>query len=216
TAAAALTGGVAALDEFRLRVGRAVRPMLATPAETLEDALTELGECSIEHKMDGARIQVHRDGAAVWVFTRTLNEITARVPELVRVVRALPCESIVLDGETLALTDDGRPRPFGETMSRFSTRLLAAASAEESASARSPSEAQLPPYSFDCLHRDGVDLLDEPLARRLAAIEQVAAPYRMPGVVTADPAAATAVLDGAIAAGHEGVMVKSLGSTYTA
>jgi DNA ligase 1 len=254
TAAAALTGGVAALDEFRLRVGRAVRPMLATPAETLDDALAELGECSVEHKMDGARIQVHRDGDAVWVFTRTLNEITARVPELVRVVRALPCESIVLDGETLALTDDGKPRPFGETMSRFGTRLLATsagestppashgasrkentsatshgapaeentsttshgAPVEESTPARSPREELLHPYFFDCLHLDGVDLLDEPLARRLAAIDQVAAKYRMPGVVTADPAAATAVLDDAIAAGHEGVVVKSLVSAYIA
>jgi DNA ligase-1 len=267
TAAAALTGGVAALDEFRLRVGRAIRPMLATPAETLDDALAELGECSVEHKMDGARIQVHRDGDAVWVFTRTLNEITARVPELVRVVRALPCESIVLDGETLALTGDGKPRPFGETMSRFSTQSLAVSAGEsasavsgvasvgesvsalsggvsagesastlsggvsagesastlsggvsagESASARSPREELLHPYFFDCLHLDGVDLLDEPLERRLAAIDQVAARYRMPGIVTADPAAATAVLDGAIAAGHEGVVVKSLSSTYTA
>jgi DNA ligase-1 len=253
TATAAFTGGVAALDEFRLRVGRAVRPMLATPAETLDGALAELGECSVEHKMDGARIQVHRDGDAVWVFTRTLNEITARVPELVRVVRALPCESIVLDGETLALTDDGKPRPFGETMSRFGTRLLASAGKNTQAasqgastgetisaaphgastgkhisaaphgastgkhiSARSPRDELLHPYFFDCLHLDGVDLLDEPLVQRLAAIDQVAAQYRMPGIVTADPAAATALLDGAIAAGHEGVVVKSLVSTYIA
>ena len=202
TAAAALTGGTAALDAFRLRVGRAVRPMLATPAETLDGALAELGECSVEHKMDGARIQVHRDGDAVRVFTRTLNEITARVPELVEVVRALPCTSVVLDGETLALTDDGRPRPFGETMSRFGSQ--------------SPRAQLLHPYFFDCLHLDGDDLLDEPLARRLDAVDRVAARYRMPGVVTADPAAAGAVLDQAIAAGHEGVVVKSLSSAYAA
>jgi DNA ligase-1 len=202
TAAAALTGGVEALDAFRLRVGRAVRPMLATPADTLDEVLAELGECSVEHKMDGARIQVHRDGDAVWVFTRTLNEITARVPELVEVVRALPCQSVVLDGETLALTDDGKPRPFGETMSRFGSQ--------------SPRAELLHPYFFDCLHLDGVDLLDEPLAGRLAAIDRVAARYRMPGVVTADPAAAGAVLDQAIASGHEGVVAKALSSAYAA
>ena len=202
TAAAALTGGTAALEEFRLRLGRAVRPMLATPAETLEGALAELGESSVEHKMDGARIQVHRYGDDVRVFTRTLNDITARVPELVEVVQALPCESVVLDGETLALTDDGKPRPFGQTMSRFGTQ--------------SPTEELLHPYFFDCLHLDGVDLLDEPLASRLAAIDKVAARYRMPGTVTADPRAAEAVLGEAFAAGHEGVVVKALGSTYAA
>jgi DNA ligase-1 len=202
TAAAALTGGVTELEAFRLRVGRAVRPMLATPAETLDGALAELGECSVEHKMDGARIQVHREGDAVRVFTRTLNEITARVPELVKVVLGLPCESVVLDGETLALTQDGKPRPFGETMSRFGSQ--------------SPRQELLHPYFFDCLHLDGVDLLDQPLGQRLAAIDKIAAPYRMPGTVTADPATANAVLDQAIAAGHEGVVVKSLASAYAA
>lgn len=202
TAVAALDGGAAALEAVRLRVMRPVRPMLASPAESLDDALAELGECTVEHKLDGARIQVHRDGERVLVFTRTLNDITTRVPELVALVRALPCTSVVLDGETLALTDDGRPRPFQETMSRFG--------------AQSERELLLHPYFFDCLHLDGVDLIDEPLSARLAALDRVAGGYRIPGVVTAAPAEAAAVLDAAMAAGHEGVMVKSVGSTYAA
>jgi DNA ligase-1 len=201
-ATAAITGGVPALEAFRLAVLRPVRPMLASPAESLDAALAELGLCVVEHKLDGARIQVHRQGADVRVFTRTLNEITPRVPELVYVVRALPCESVVLDGETLALTDDGRPRPFGETMSRFG--------------AQSEREELLHPYFFDCLHLDGVDLIDEPLAARLAALDTIAARYRIPGAVTASPAEAAAVLAGAMAAGHEGVVVKSADSAYAA
>jgi DNA ligase-1 len=202
TATAALTGGAPALEAFRLRVMRPVRPMLASPAESLDTVLAELGECTVEHKLDGARIQVHRDGAEVMVFTRTLNDITSRVPELVALVRELPCSSIVLDGETLALTDDGRPRPFQETISRFG--------------ARSPRELLLHPYFFDCLHLDGVDLIDEPLSRRLAALDSVAAGYRIPGAVTSSPADAATVLEAAMAAGHEGVVVKSVGSAYAA
>ena len=202
TATAAMTGGAPALEAFRLAVLRPVRPMLASPAESLEDALGELGRCSVEHKLDGARIQVHRTGQDVRVFTRTLNEITSRVPELVSLVRGLPCTSIVLDGETLALNDDGRPRPFQETMSRFG--------------AQSERELLLHPYFFDCLHLDGADLIDEPLAQRLAALDTVAAGYRIPGAVTASIDRARAVLDDALAAGHEGVMVKAAESAYAA
>ena len=120
TAALALTGGVEALDAVRLEVGRPVRPMLASPGSSLDAALTDLGtDVTVEFKLDGARIQVHRDGDVVRVWTRTLREVTDGVPELAERVRALPCESAVLDGETLALDDDGRPRAFQDTMSRF-------------------------------------------------------------------------------------------------
>jgi DNA ligase-1 len=157
----------------------------------------------VEYKMDGARIQVHRDGDEVHVYTRTLREITASVAELVELVRALPCESVVLDGETLALTDDGRPRPFQETMSRFgSTR-------EEQVRA-----LLLRPYFFDCLHLDGVDLLDAPLSERNAALRKVAGEHVIPGEI--EPADAAGILAGAKAAGHEGVMVKALDSPYAA
>ncbi|MCO1577040.1 ATP-dependent DNA ligase [Crossiella sp. SN42] len=199
-AESARAGGEAALAEFRLEVGRPIRPMLASPAESLDSALAELGEVSVEYKLDGARIQVHRDGEAVRVFTRTLREITASVPELIEVVLGLPCTSVVLDGETLALTDDGRPRPFQETMSRFG--------------ATSARELLLHPYFFDLLHLDGVDYLDAPLRDRLSTLDTLVGDRRIPS--TMDPSAAATLLDNALAAGHEGVMVKSLDSPYAA
>ncbi|SFP36785.1 DNA ligase-1 [Amycolatopsis arida] len=203
TARAAMSGGSAALAEFRLQLGRPVRPMLASPAESLADALAEHGAVAVEYKMDGARIQVHRDGDEVHVYTRTLREVTEHVTELVELVRALPCCSVVLDGETLALTDDGRPRPFQETMSRFgSTR-------EEQVRA-----LLLRPYFFDCLHLDGADLLDAPLRERNAALRRVAGEHLIPGEV--EPADPEALLAGALDAGHEGVMVKALDSVYSA
>ena len=220
TAMAALTGGATALEAVRLRVLRPIRPMLASPAESLDAALAELGECTVEHKLDGARIQVHRDGDEVLVFTRTLNDITSRVPELVALVRGLPCTSVVLDGETLALTDDGRPRPFQETMSRFGAQPPGVGGTAQppgvGGTAQSERELLLHPYFFDCLHLDGADLIDEPLSTRLAALATVAGKYRIPGTVTASPTEAAAVLDVALAGGHEGVMVKSIASTYAA
>lgn len=203
TAEAALDGGVAALAEFGLELGRPVRPMLASPADSLADALAELGSCVVEYKLDGARIQVHRDGDDVRVWTRTLREITPQVAELVELVRGLPCRSVVLDGETLALTDDGRPRPFQETMSRFgSTR-------EEQVRA-----LLLRPYFFDCLHLDGVDLLDAPLAERHDALHQVAGAHVIPG--RRDPDEPEQLLADALAAGHEGIVAKSLDAPYAA
>ncbi|TCP56291.1 DNA ligase-1 [Tamaricihabitans halophyticus] len=203
TAAAALTGGSDALGEFRLELGRPIRPMLAASAESLSAAIAELGSIVVEYKLDGARIQVHRAGSEVHVYTRTLREITEHVGELVRLVRELPCRSVVLDGETLALTDAGRPRPFQETMSRFgSTR------------AEQVSQLLLRPYFFDCLHLDGQDLLDTPLAERRSALREVAAEQLIPS--TTDPAAATELLEQALAEGHEGVVVKDAGAPYAA
>ncbi|WP_106186038.1 ATP-dependent DNA ligase [Umezawaea tangerina] len=202
TAVAALHGGEEELSAFRLVVGRPVRPMLASPAESLPEALAELGSVVVEHKLDGARIQVHRQGSDVHVFTRTLREITATVPELVDLVRAMPCTSVVLDGETLALTDDGKPRPFQETMSRFG--------------AQDVRELLLSPFFFDCLHLDGHDLLDTPLRDRLTALRTVAGVHVIPGVVEATEEQAASVVDQALAAGHEGVMVKALDSPYAA
>jgi DNA ligase-1 len=209
TAATALDGGAPALEAVRLQVGRPVRPMLAGPGSSLDAALEDLGDdVTVEHKLDGARIQVHRDGDAVRVWTRTLREVTGGVPELVECVRALPCRSAVLDGETLALDDDGRPRAFQDTMSRFGSDAPDAAVA-------------LSPFFFDLLHLDGRDLLDEPLAVRLDALagllagEEHAA-LRMPGVRRPTPEQAAEVLDGALSAGHEGVVVKALDAPYAA
>jgi DNA ligase-1 len=202
TARTALSGGVAALEAVTPEVGRPVRPMLASPAESLDAALADLGGgVAVEFKLDGARVQVHRDGDEVRVWTRTLKEITDRVPELVALVGGLPCRSVVLDGESLALHDDGRPRPFQETASRFGADVH---------------ELLLRPFFFDCLHLDGADLIDEPLAVRLEALEKVAGAHRIRSVLRPSPAEASALLDEALAAGHEGVMVKSLDSPYAA
>jgi DNA ligase-1 len=214
TAVAALTSGVDALDATRLQVGRPVRPMLASPGSSLDAALADLGaEVTVEFKLDGARIQVHRDGDAVRVWTRTLREVTDGVPELVDRVRSLPCTTAVLDGETLALDDDGRPRAFQDTMSRFGSQ----AGDEDD-----PDEGVLlSPFFFDLLHLDGRDLLDEPLHVRLDALagllagEEHAA-LRMPGVRSPSPEQAAEVLDGALTAGHEGVVVKALDASYAA
>ncbi|QNG20276.1 ATP-dependent DNA ligase [Rhodococcus triatomae] len=202
-AAAALDGGVDALAAFRLEVGRPVRPMLASPAASLESALGEFDSgVSVEYKLDGARIQVHRNGDRVWVFTRTLRDITGTVPELVELVAGLPVHSVVLDGETLALTDAGRPRPFQETMSRFG--------------ATSTRELLLHPYFFDCLHVDGEDLLDLPLSTRLQALDRAAPGHRIPALHRPDAAAAGEHLESALSEGHEGVMVKALDAPYAA
>lgn len=203
TADAALAGGAEALAEFRLELGRPVRPMLASPAESLAEAVGTHTAAIVEYKMDGARIQVHKDGAGVRVWTRTLREITPHVGELADLVRALPCESVVLDGETLALTDEGRPRPFQETLSRFgSTR-------DEQVRAM-----LLRPYFFDCLHLDGTDLLDAPLHARHEALRSVVGTHLIPGEV--NPADPERLLAAALADGHEGVMVKALDSPYAA
>ncbi|OJY43636.1 ATP-dependent DNA ligase [Pseudonocardia sp. 73-21] len=205
TAVTALAGGVEALDAVRLQVGTPLRPMLASPGDSLDAALEGLGaDVTVEFKLDGARIQVHRNGDEVRVWTRTLREITDGVPELVELVRALPCTTAVLDGETLALDDDGRPRPFQDTMSRFGSDA-----ADE--------QALLSPFFFDLLHLDGVDLLDEPLHLRLDALTGLLTdPLHMPGVRRPTPEQAAQVLDDALSAGHEGVVVKSLDAPYAA
>jgi DNA ligase 1 len=214
TAATALAGGIPALQAVRLEVGRPVHPMLASPGSSLDTALADLGsDVTVEYKLDGARIQVHRAGDDVRVWTRTLREVTAGVPELVERVRSLPCRTAVLDGETLALDDDGRPRAFQDTMSRFGSDGPGAGDADAG--------VLLSPFFFDLLHLDGRDLLDEPLRARLDALagllaDDAHAELRMPGVREPSPEQAAAVLEAALARGHEGVVVKDLGAPYAA
>ncbi|MFF2274619.1 ATP-dependent DNA ligase [Agromyces sp. NPDC058126] len=202
TARVALTGDEGELEAIGLVVGRAVQPMLAATAATPSAAIEQTGEASVEYKLDGARIQVHRAGDEVRVFTRNLADITHRVPEVVEVVRGLPVDRVILDGETLSLGEDGAPRPFQETMSRFG--------------AESARETVLHPWFFDVLHVDGRDLLNEPLATRLAELERIAPGQRIPGEVTADAEVAERVSREALAAGHEGVVVKAIDSPYAA
>jgi DNA ligase 1 len=170
--------------------------------------MERVGEAAVEWKLDGARVQVHRDGGEVAVFTRTLDDITARVPEVVAAALALPVGSAVLDGEAIALHPDGRPHPFQVTASRVGSRLEV-----ERLAATLP----LTVFLFDLLHLDGQDLLDRPGAERHAALAAaVPEPLRIPRTVTADPAAAAAFLADTLARGHEGVMVKSLAATWEA
>lgn len=202
-AVAARTGGRAALGAIGLTLLRPVRPMLAATAPDVASALAGLGTASVEWKLDGARIQVHRAGDDVRVFTRNLNDVTHRLPEVVAVARSLPAERFVLDGETLALGDGEAPTPFQDTMSRFGRDDGAGGT-------------DLRPFFFDCLHLDGRDLIDEPLATRIDALTELARPHRVPGQVTGDVAVAQRVLEESLATGHEGVMVKAIDSPYVA
>jgi DNA ligase-1 len=207
-AVAALTAGDEGLRQFRLEVGRPVQPMLAQPATGIAEAIERLGSAAVEWKLDGVRVQVHRAGDDIRVFTRTLDDVTARVPEVTAAVRALPVHSVVLDGETIALTSDGRPRPFQVTSSRV-------ASAPDVGAVRD--SVPLTCMFFDVLHVDGRDLLTEPAGRRAEALAAVApAQLRVPRLLTSDVTEAGAFLDDALARGHEGVVVKSLEAPYDA
>jgi DNA ligase-1 len=207
-AATALAEGEAGLGQFRLEVGRPLAPMLAQAAPSVEAALGTVCPAAVEWKLDGVRVQVHRDGDEVRVFTRSLDEVTGRLPEVVEAVRALPVDSVVLDGEVLALDETGRPRPFQVTASRVGRR---------GDPAKLQAELPLTTAFFDILHRDGMDLLDAPGAERFEALaEVVPEALRIRRAVAADVATAEAVYAEAVAAGHEGVVVKSLDTPYEA
>jgi ATP-dependent DNA ligase I len=216
-AAAALRDGVASLRAVGLEVGRPILPMLAQSAPDVTQALAQTSQTepgsparpvALEWKLDGIRVQVHRAGDEVRVFTRTLDDITARVPELVEEVRALGVRAVVLDGEAIALDDAGRPRPFQETAARTSSHLEVAALR---------SSVPLALFVFDVLHHDGRDLLDASAADRQQVLEAVLPEtLRVPRIVTDDPVEAARFFADAIAHGHEGVVVKSLQATYEA
>ncbi len=197
----ALTAGADALDAYRLTVGRPLAPMLAQSAATATDALADTGTpAAADTKIDGVRIQVHRDGEQIAVFSRSLDDLTARVPVVVEAVRALAVSSIVLDGEAVGVDDTGRAVPFQETSSR---------------AARRDGTAVLQPFFFDVLHLDGVDLLDEPASVRWAALERaVPQPLRVERTMLDTPEDAERVFAAAVAAGHEGLVIKSAGAPY--
>ena len=224
-AAAALAGGSDALTEFGLEVGRPVRPMLASSATSISEALAKISgaapaalgtpaapaapggpvECAVEWKLDGIRIQAHLSEGNVRLFTRTLDDITARLPEVVAVLAKLPLSTAVLDGELIALREDGRPLPFQDTAARTA-----------SLEGGGPS-VPLSVFLFDVLHLEGVDLIDSEDAKRHAAlIRAVPADLLMPRLVTSSADEATAFFEDAIAHGHEGVVVKSLATPYAA
>jgi ATP-dependent DNA ligase I len=224
-AVAALTGGATALSGFALQVGRPLAPMLAQSASSVDEALATTGAPAVvDVKLDGIRVQVHRSGDQVAVFTRSLDEITPRVPGVVAAVRALPAREIVLDGEAIALDVTGRPRPFQETSSRAATRGLrgavatevaAGSPAGESPAPESPAGTALTPYFFDLLHLDGTDLLDAPGRDRWAALADALPASLLVGRTLADEVAEAArAFDAAVDAGHEGVVVKSPDAPY--
>jgi len=208
-AAAALEGGATALAGFSLRVLSPVQPMLAQTAADPAEALASLGgEAALDWKLDGARVQVHRRGDEVRVFSRALRDVTPSVPEVVEVVRALPARDLVLDGEAIALRPGGAPLPFQLTMRRFGRRLDDTALREE---------LPLSVLFFDLLHADGAELAPRAARERFAALEAlVPAAHRVPRLVTSDPAAAAAFLDDTLRQGHEGIVAKSLDAPYEA
>jgi DNA ligase-1 len=207
-ARAALERGEAGLAAFRLELLRPIQPMLAQSAADADEALAKLARAAFEWKLDGARIQVHKSGGEVRVFSRQLNDVTEAVPEIVEAVRALPARALVLDGEAIALRKDGRPEAFQTTMRRFGRRLDVATLREA---------LPLSAFFFDALHVDGEDLLDRAADARFAALSAFApASLRVPRLVTDDAAAATSFFDAALARGHEGVMAKATDALYEA
>jgi DNA ligase 1 len=203
--------GAEGLGAVGLTVLSPLQPMLAQTAGDVAEALAlatgvrdgDPRQASVEWKLDGARIQVHLAGDDVRIYTRNLNDVTDRLPGIVELARSLPAAALVLDGEAVGVDEDDLPRTFQDTMRAFGQQDGIAG-------------AGLRSRFFDVLHLDGDDLIDRPLAERLAVLEQVAGPWRIPGVITADPAEAQRVLDESLAAGHEGVMVKDAASSYDA
>lgn len=208
-ARAALTEGAASLAQFQLAPLSPIAPMLAQTAADVGEALEQLGgEVAFEWKMDGARIQLHKVGESVRIYTRSSNEVTAAVPEIVETVRSLPAQEMILDGEAIAFTAAGRPHPFQVTMRRFGRKLDV-----EKLRGELPMQA----FFFDCLHFESGSLTGRPARERFAALARaVPANLIIPRLVTASAQEAQAYYDAAIAAGHEGLMAKSLDAPYEA
>jgi DNA ligase 1 len=200
TAEIAMTEGEEGLRSVGFELFRPIFPMLASTAGSVADAVAGFERASVEWKLDGIRIQIHRRGDEVRIYTRNLNEITHALPGIVEAVRGLPVQQAVLDGEALWMGDDG-PAAFQDTVSRIDNDAQ-------------PEGIQT--FLFDVLHVDGDDLLDVPLEQRAARLEAIAPQLKVPGVITSDPEEGQRVLDGALAAGHEGVVVKDAASLYGA
>jgi DNA ligase-1 len=207
-ARAALVEGEAGLAPFSLRPFQPVQPMLADSAADTVEALDTLGEASLEYKLDGARIQVHKVDDDVRVYSRSLRDVTIAVPEIVAVARAMPAKDMVLDGEAIVLRPDGSPVPFQETMRRFGRKLDVD---------RLKETLPITPMFFDALYLDGQPLVDEPLGRRVTLLTGQSADVNLvPRLVTSDRDAAAAFARRALAAGHEGIMAKAVDGTYIA
>jgi DNA ligase-1 len=199
TALVALTDGEAALKEIGFELFRPVLPMLASTATDVADAMSTFELASVEWKLDGIRMQIHRRDDEIKIYTRNLNEITGALPNVVQAIRSLPVHSVVLDGEALGFMDDDteRPKPFQDTVAKDGRGAAVG-------------------FLFDVLHVDGTDLLDEPLRDRIAKLDEIAPGMRIPGVVTDQLDRAQMILEEALGAGHEGIVVKDATSAYAA
>jgi len=210
-AQALLADGPASLDRFRLTVGRPVLPMLAHSASSVAEAVDKLGVCVVEEKLDGIRVQVHRDGDTVRIYTRTLDDITDRLPELTSAALELKVRRFILDGEVISFGEDGRPRSFQETAGRVGSRVDVASAAET---------VPVAPVFFDALSVDDHDLLDLPFAERHAELARlVPEPMRVRRTLVSGPEdvpEAERFLAATLERGHEGVVVKGLDAAYSA
>ena len=207
-ARSALGEGAEGLGRYSLELFRPLRPMLAGTATSVQDALSRLGQAAFEHKLDGARIQVHKSGTEIKVFSRLMNDVTVAVPEVVDAARALGFDEAILDGEAIALDRDGRPLPFQSTMRRFGRKLAV----EEMRG-----ELPLTAFFFDLVRAEGASMLAEPYSRRYDRLtERVSEAQRPPRLVTGDAAEAQAFFGAAMRAGHEGLVAKDLQAPYEA
>ena len=207
-AAAVFEHGEEGLTQFDLQLFRPVQPMLAGTADDVTEALDDLGEPALEYKFDGARIQVHKSGDQVSIYSRQLNEVGDAIPEVVEAVRRLPAHDLILDGEVLSLDPAGRPQPFQVTMRRFGRKLDVE---------RMKAELPMTPFWFDLLYVDGAPLLDQPQSTRFAELQRLSPGETVvPHLVTGNGDAAEDFLHAALARGHEGIMAKARDSAYAA
>ena len=200
--------GESGLAPFAIQLFCPVQPMLAQTAEDVSSAIHDLGEAALEYKFDGARVQVHKSRDEVRVYSRRMNEVTGAVPEIVEVVRAMPANELILDGEVLSLDESGRPRPFQITMRRFGRKLDVETLRRE---------LPLHPFWFDLLYTDGAPLIDEEQKRRFAALTDISRSAEIvPHLITANADQAEDFLHSALERGHEGIMAKATHAAYAA
>jgi DNA ligase 1 len=204
---AAMEHGEAGLSQYEIKMFRPIQPMLAQSADDVPEALACIGEAALEYKMDGARVQVHKSGDDVMVFSRSLKDVTQAVPEVVELVRELPAQDLILDGEVISLLPGGRPQPFQITMRRFGRKLDVE---------RMRQELPITPFWFDLLYLNGTPLLDETQARRFTALAELAPGSLIPHLVTGDAVSGDAFMEQALARGHEGIMAKAVDAKYAA
>jgi DNA ligase-1 len=202
----ALEKGVSGLAQFKMRILHPFQPMLAQSADTISEAMHSIHNAALEYKMDGIRVQAHKSGKDVRIFTRNLNDVTEAAPDLSDILLGFAAQEIVLDGEALAFGETGKPRRFQDTMRRFGRKLNVP---------KSRKELPLTPFFFDCLYLDGDSLIEKSESERFSALERTAAPeFLMPRKISSEPDAAEAFLLESMGAGHEGIMVKDPDAPY--